>query len=114
MVPLPVEVISIPTTMGSVRSPEVVAETPFTYCIYVGKKVIAPNIAKPTTKDSTQHTVNTGLPNNRIGRMGSAARRSTATNAPSAATAPTNKPMIVGEPHGERVPPPRGARVSPA
>src|ERR1700761_9779737 len=104
MVPLPVEVISIPTTMGSVRSPEVVAETPFTYCIYVGRNVIAPNIAKPTTKDSTQHTVNTGLPNNRIGRIGSGARRSTRTKIPSAAAAAADQPMIVGDPHGYRLP----------
>jgi hypothetical protein len=32
-VPLPVEVISMPTTIGSVRRPDVVAETPFTYCM---------------------------------------------------------------------------------
>ncbi|PQM48415.1 hypothetical protein C1Y40_01380 [Mycobacterium talmoniae] len=32
-VPLPVEVISMPTTIGSVRRPEVVAETPLTYCM---------------------------------------------------------------------------------
>ena len=31
-VPLPVDVISRPTTMGNVRTPEVVAETPLTYC----------------------------------------------------------------------------------
>ncbi len=59
--PLPIEVISIPATIGSVRRPEVVAETPSTNCMYVGRNVSAPNIAKPTTNDSTQHTVNTGL-----------------------------------------------------
>lgn len=33
MVPLPVEVNSMPTTMGRVRNPDVVAETPSTYCM---------------------------------------------------------------------------------
>lgn len=66
----------------------------------MGRNVIAPNMAKPTTKDSTQHTVNTGLANKRTGRMGSAARRSTTTKTPSATAAAANRPMIVGEPHG--------------
>ena len=39
---------SNPATSGSVCNPDSVAETPFTYCRYVGRKVIAPSIAKPT------------------------------------------------------------------
>lgn len=61
--------------------------------------VSAPSIANPTTNDSAQHTVNTGSLNSRIGRIGSAARLSTTTNATSATSDPTNKPMIVAEPH---------------
>ena len=59
--PLPMEVSSRPATIGSVRRPDSVAETPSTNCMKVGRNVNAPSIAKPTMKDSTQHTVNTGL-----------------------------------------------------
>ena len=89
---------SRPSTIGNVRKPDSVAETPSTNCMNVGRNVNAPSIAKPTTNDSTQQTVNTGLPNSRIGSIGSAARRSTNTNATSAATDTTNKPMIVTDP----------------
>ena len=90
-----------------------VAETPSTNCMNVGRNVNAPSIANPTTKDSTQHTVNTGLANSRIGRIGSAARLSTHTNAASATTEPTNRPMITGEPHAYLLPPQLVARVRP-
>ena len=89
-----------PSTIGNVRRPDVVAETPSTNCMNVGRNVNAPNIAKPTTNDSTQQTVKTGLANNRIGSTGSVARRSTTTNATNAATDATNSPMIIAEPQG--------------
>ena len=60
-----------------------------------------------------QHTVNTGLLNSRIGRIGSAARISTHTKIASATTEPTNSPMIVGEVQAYSVPPQLVARVSP-
>ncbi len=88
----------MPTTIGSVRRPDVVAETPLTYCMKVGRNVIAPSIANPTTNDSTQHTVKTGFANKRIGRIGSGARRSTITKPTSASAEATNNPMIVAEP----------------
>ncbi len=100
MTPLPIEVVSIPITIGNVRRPDVVAETPSTNCMYVGRNVRAPSIANPTTKDRTQHTVNTGLPNSRVGRIGAAARLSTQANTHNAITEPTNRPMMVGDPHG--------------
>ena len=84
--PLASAVASRPSTIGSIRSPEAVADTPFTYCRNVGMKVIEPIIAKPTMKLSTEHTLNTRLRNSRIGRMGSAARSSTSTKMASAAT----------------------------
>ena len=84
MTPLPIDVISSPATIGRVRRPDVVAETPSTNCMNVGRKVSAPSIAKPTMKPRMQHTVNTGLANSRIGRIGSAARVSTQTKATSA------------------------------
>ncbi|PQM48414.1 hypothetical protein C1Y40_01379 [Mycobacterium talmoniae] len=80
----------------------------------MGRKVSAPSIANPTTNANTQHTVNTGLANSRVGRIGAAARLSTHTNAPSATAEPTNSPTIVADPHGYRVPPQLVARVRPA
>ena len=85
MLPLPIDVMSIPATIGRVRRPEVVAETPSTNCMNVGRKVSAPSIAKPTMKPRMQQTVNTGLANSRMGRIGSAARVSTQTKTASAA-----------------------------
>ena len=99
MFPLPIEVMSMPATMGSVRRPDVVAETPSTNCMNVGRNVNAPSIANPTTNPRMQHTVNTGLANSRIGRIGSAARVSTHTKIARAAAETTNNPMITGEDH---------------
>src|SRR5579875_1099139 len=112
-VPLPRAVASRPSTIGSIRSPDVVADTPFTYCRKVGRNVIEPIIAKPTMKLSTEATLNTRLRNNRIGRIGSAARSSTNTKTASATTEPANRAMIVAEPQAYWVPPQDVARVSP-
>src|SRR5437588_12716877 len=98
--PLPIEVVSLPRTIGRVRRPDVVADTPSTNCMYVGRNVRAPSIANPTTKDSTQHTVNTGLANSRVGRMGAATRLSTQPKMHSEIREPANSPIMVGEPHG--------------
>ena len=97
--PLLIDIASSPTTIGRVCRPDVVADTPSTNCMNVGRKVSAPSIAKPTTNDSAQHTAKTGSRNSRIGRIGSCARSSTAMNAPMATRDPTNSPMIIGEPH---------------
>src|SRR5882757_10620087 len=85
--PLKTEAISSPRTMGSVRTPEIVAESPSTYCRYVGRYVIEPSIAKPTTKLSTVQTANTGFLNSRIGSIGWAARVSAQPNSASATPA---------------------------
>ena len=113
MLPLPIEVMSIPATIGKVRRPEVVAETPSTNCMNVGRNVSAPSIAKPTMKPRMQQTVNTGLAKSRMGRIGSAARVSTQTKRASAAAEAANKPMIIGDPHAYSPPPQLVARVSP-
>ena len=52
-VPLPMEVNSRPATIGSIRRPDTVAETPSTNCMNVGRKVMAPSIANPTMKRRT-------------------------------------------------------------
>src|SRR3954452_1079598 len=50
IVPAAVEATHRPTTIGSVRRPDDVALTPRTYCREVGRNVIAPTMAKPTTR----------------------------------------------------------------
>ncbi len=95
--PLTVEVISSPMTIGMVRNPDSDGDTPSTNCMKVGMNVSAPSIAKPTTSDSTQHMVKTGFRNSRIGRIGSAAFSSTRTNIARARIDPTTSPMMVGE-----------------
>ena len=111
--PLASAVASSPSTIGSIRSPEEVADTPFTYCRKVGMNVIEPIIAKPTMKLSTEHTLNTRLRNSRIGKMGSAVRISTSTKITRAATDAANKPMMIGDPQAYCVPPQDVARVRP-
>src|ERR1700694_3371011 len=100
MMPLPIDVINRPATIGKVRRPETVAETPSTNCMKVGRNVIAPSIAKPTTNASPQQTVKTEFLNSRIGRIGSAARVSTHTKMPSDSTDATHRPTMVGDVHG--------------
>jgi hypothetical protein len=89
-----------------------VAESPSTYCRYVGRNVIAPSMAKPTMKLRIEQTVKTGLANSRIGSMGSAARVSTRQNAASATTPPAKRPMTTGEPQAYSLPPQLVARIS--
>ena len=113
MLPLPIEVMSMPATIGSVRSPDSVAETPLTNCMNVGRNVSAPNIANPTMNPRMQHTVNTGLANSRIGRIGSATRVSTHTKIASARAEAANSPMITGEDQAYVLPPQLVASVSP-
>src|SRR6185312_5076466 len=111
--PLLIDVSRSPTTIGSVRRPDTVADTPSTNCMNVGKNVSAPSIAKPTTKDSTQHTLNTGFLNTLSGSTGSTARRSTVTKITSATADPTKSAMITGEFHGYVLPPQLVASVRP-
>ena len=101
MTPLLIEVSSRPATIGSVRRPDTVADTPSTNCMNVGRNVSAPSIAKPTMNDSTQHTVNTGLREqsdrqNRFGRTGFHPDENRREQSAEAA----NRPMMTGEAHG--------------
>ncbi len=90
----------MPATMGSMWTPDRVGETPCTTCRNVGRYVIDPNIAKPTMKPMTEVSVKLRLRNRRSGRTGSAARLSTARNAPSSTTPSTPHPTICQEPQG--------------
>ena len=100
-------------TIGSIRTPDEVALAPLTNCRNVGRKVMDPIIAKPTMKLSVEAMLNTRPRNSRIGRIGSAARSSTSTKITRAITDPTNRPMIVADPHAYCVPPHDVARIRP-
>ena len=65
-------------------------------------------------KASTTQMLNTEARNSRSGRIGSTARRSTATKTTSDATRPDDHQMIVDDPQAYCVPPQDRARVSPA
>jgi hypothetical protein len=95
-----VEATRSPATIGSNRSPDAVADTPWTYCRNVGRNVNDPSIANPTTKLSGVATANTGFRNSRIGRVGSGTRSSTNTNATSTTTEPTTSPTIGADAQG--------------
>ena len=95
------------------RRPDAVADTPCTYCRYVGRKVIAPSIANPTTSEITDESEKTAFLNNRSGSIGSTARRSAYTNAGMAMIAAANRPRMKGEVQSNCVPPRLVARVRP-
>ncbi len=109
--PLKIDAASRPTTIGSVRTPDRVAESPSTYWRYVGRKIIAPSIANPTMKLRIEQTVKTGLPKSRIGSIGSFARNSTRQNSASATRPRTNRPMMTPEPQAYSLPPQLVARI---
>ena len=62
-------------------------------------------MAKPTTRPTALAAEKTRLRNRYSGRTGSAARRSTSTNAAMAATAPMPRPMIGPDDQAQVVPP---------
>ncbi len=68
-------------------------------------------MAKPMTKLMTAESVKVRTRNSLSGRTGSAARRSTATNAPASTTPSTMSPMICGEPQPQVVPPREATRT---
>src|SRR3954469_15059305 len=114
MVPAPTEATIRPATIGSIRTPDIVALTPSQYCRKVGRNVIVPSRANPTMKLRVELTLNTFSRKSRSGRIGSAARCSAYTNATRQNTAPTTSPMIVGEPQAYWTPPQLVARIRPA
>ena len=67
--------------------PACVAVPPRTAWTNNGMNAIAPNSATPTRNTTTSERAITGVRNRSSGRIGSAVRRSTATNAPSRSTA---------------------------
>ena len=61
-------------------------------------KISAPNIATPTRKPKALAIEKIELRNSRIGRIGSFARSSTATNATASTTPAASRPMPMVEP----------------
>ena len=98
--PLPTEVSSRPSTIGSRYTPEIVGETPCTTWRNSGRKDSAPNIAKPAARLIAEAIVNTELRNSRSGSTGSAARRADRYHRNSMTAEAANRPMITPEPHG--------------
>ncbi len=68
-------------------------------------------MAKPTMKLMTAARVKVRMPNSFSGSTGSAARRSTATNATASSTPSRASPMIWGEPQAQVVPPREATRT---
>ena len=75
-------------------------------------KMIAPNIARPITKPSEEATLNTGERNSFSGMIGSAARRSCQTNAPSSTTPATPARRSSASPSAYSLPPQVVTRIS--
>ena len=71
----------MPNISGSSSSPLAVADAPWTYCMYCGRKFTAPNIAAPTRKLRIWAMVKLRLRNSRGGRIGSDTRPSAYMNA---------------------------------
>ena len=92
------EVSSSPAISGNRRSPDTVGLTPLTICRNSGRKVMAPNMAKPTTNPTALAAENTRLANRCSGITGSAARRSARTKATMSTTPATPSPTIGAEP----------------
>jgi len=100
-----IEVTITPTIIGVSSRPLTVADAPCTVCWYSGRKVNAPNIARPTRKLSPATSEKFRLRNRRSGSIGSVALASTSRNATVAATATAPRPMIRPDPQAYCVPP---------
>lgn len=97
--------ISKPAIIGVINRPDVVGPWPLTVCRYSGRNVTAPNSPAPTRNPIALLTLNTRLRNSLIGKIGSAALRSTSTNAASSTTPAATSASMNVEPHGYSLPP---------
>ena len=80
------EAPSMPTISGRMRRPETVGLTSFTFCMKSGRKVSAPNMAKPMTKPMELAAEKTRMRKSFMGMTGSAAAISTKTKATRSST----------------------------
>ena len=79
----------MPSISGKMRRPDTVGLTPLTFCMNSGRKVSAPNMAKPMTKPMALAAVKTRTRKSFSGITGSAATRSTKTKATASTTPST-------------------------
>ena len=96
---------SMPSISGRMRSPDAVGLTPLTICMYSGRKVSAPNMAKPMTKPMALAALKTRSRNSFSGITGSAARRSAKRNATASTTPRTAVRMLGAETQAHEIPP---------
>lgn len=99
------ETTIIDSSIGRSSSPELVAEAPCTICWNSGRKVIDPNITKPTRKPTSEISEKLRLRKMCSGSTGSAARVSTYRKTASEATPSTPSPMIWPDPQSYWLPP---------
>ncbi len=94
------EATSSPPIRGKSRTPDWMGLIPFTSWKKSGRKVRAPNMAKPTTNPMALAAANTRLAKRGSGITGSTARRSASRNRTVKTTPATARPMMKGEVHG--------------
>src|SRR3954447_1905549 len=91
-------VVMMPAVIGSMSRPEFAADSPELICRNVGINAIAENMPSPTARPRAVATTNVRLRNSVIGMIGSAARRSIATNITAATTKPPSRLSACHEP----------------
>lgn len=100
-----ITVSSKPAISGKVSSPDSVGVFPCTICRYWGKKMIAPNIAAPTSSEAMPVITNVWLWNRCGGMIGSLERRSCQIAAASISSATATRPYVHDEFQSNSLPP---------
>ena len=97
---------------GKSRRPDNVGLTFFTSCKKMGRKVSAPNMAKPMTKPMELAALNTLSRNSLRGITGSLARCSTKRKRRVATTAATTRATLLSDPQLHEMPPRLAKRMN--
>ena len=103
---------SNPNMRGNKRKPDSVGLTFFTSCKKIGRKVSAPNMAKPITKPIELAALNTLSRNSLRGITGSLARCSTRRKRRVATTAATTNATLLSDPQLHEMPPRLAKRMN--
>ena len=88
---------TMPSIIGVVTTPELVADAPRTPCTNIGMKVIAPNMPIPMRNVTPLATTKTRLRKSSGGMIGSSARLSVCTKAMAPSAASVSSATIWGE-----------------
>ena len=97
---------------GNSRNPDNVGLTFFTSCKKMGRKVSAPNMAKPMTKPMELAALNTLSRNSLSGITGSLARCSTTRKRRVATTPATTRATLLSDPQLHEMPPKLAKRMN--